>query len=140
MHPSTLVQQLRDKGYRLTPQREMVLAVLCQTPGHISAEDILQAVRKRYPYVNKSAVYRTLDILTAIGLVNPTDLGQGRVEYEIHHHPHHHHLVCRQCKTMIEAEARLFSSLEKSLHAEYGFTADLNHFAIFGLCRKCQKK
>jgi Fur family ferric uptake transcriptional regulator len=139
MHHTEYLDRLRQQGHRLTPQREMVLLAICETNGHISADDILKCVRKRYPYINKSGVYRTLDLLTRIGIVNPTDMGQGRVEYEIHRHPHHHHLICRNCDTMIEADEGSFASLEKALRVEYGFTADLDHFAIFGLCRKCQK-
>jgi Fur family ferric uptake transcriptional regulator len=117
----------------------MILAVVCESDSHLSADEILKRVRKRYPYINKSAVYRTLDLLARLSLVNPTDFGQGRVEYEIHQHPHHHHLLCRNCHAMVEVDERVFTPLEKTLRTEYGFFADLDHFAIFGLCRKCQK-
>ena len=139
MHHTEYLDHLRTQGHRLTPQREMVLLAICETNGHISADDVLKRVRKRYPYINKSAVYRTLDLLTRLGLVNPTDMGQGRVEYELHRHPHHHHLICRNCDTRIEVDEPVFASLEKVLRTEYGFSADLDHFAIFGFCRKCQK-
>jgi Fur family ferric uptake transcriptional regulator len=138
MNHTLLLDDLRHKGHRLTPQREMVLSVICESQGHVSADEILKRVRKRYPYLNKSAVYRTLDLLTRINLVHPTDFGQGCVEYEIHQHPHHHHLLCRNCRKMIEADESIFASLEKTLRQDYGFVADLDHFAIFGLCRKCQ--
>lgn len=138
-HHATLLDDLRQAGHRLTPQREMILAVICETGGHLAADDILKRVRKRYTYINKSAVYRTLDLLTRLNLVNQTDFGQGRVEYEIHQHPHHHHLLCRLCGKMTAADERIFVSLEKTLRAEYGFLADLDHFAIWGLCPKCQK-
>jgi Fur family ferric uptake transcriptional regulator len=139
MHHTEFVDQLREKGHRLTPQREMILAVICDSECHLTADEILKRVRKRYPYINKSAVYRTLDLLARLGFVNPTDFGQGRVEYEVHQHPHHHHLLCRNCHAMVEVDGRVFGSLEKSLRLDYGFVADLDHFAIFGLCRKCQK-
>lgn len=138
MDCAELLQDLRQRGHRLTPQREMILSVICESDGHISADDILKRVRKRYPYLNKSAVYRTLDLLTRLCLVNPTDFGQGRVEYEVHQHPHHHHLVCRQCGKIAEADACVFAPVERALREEYGFAADLDHFAVFGLCRKCQ--
>ncbi|MBI5030377.1 MAG: transcriptional repressor [Chloroflexi bacterium] len=138
MNPVSMVDDLRQKGHRLTPQREMVLSVICESQGHISADEILKRVRKRYPYLNKSAVYRTLDLLTRTNLVHPTDLGQGCIEYEIHQHPHHHHLLCRNCHKMVEADESIFDSVEKTLREDYGFVADLDHFAIYGLCRKCQ--
>ena len=138
-HHIEYIRGLRQKGHRLTPQREMILAVICESEGHLTADEIIVRVRKRYPHFNKSAVYRTLDLLTRNGFVNPTDFGQGCVTYEIHQHPHHHHLVCRNCGKMIETDDRVFASVEKSFREEYGFYADLDHFAIFGRCNKCQK-
>ena len=135
-----MVKTLRASGRRLTPQRESVLAVIADSTGHIAADEILKRVRARYPYLNKSAVYRTLDLLTRLDLITQTDCGRGRVEYELHRHPHHHHTVCRNCGQVREVEHSAFSSIQKRLQALYGFRADLDHFAIFGLCRKCQTK
>ena len=140
MQHTELVDQLRLKGHRLTPQREMILEVICDCSGHLAADEILKRVQKRYPHVNKSVVYRTLDLFAQLSLVNPTDLGQGHVTYEIHQHPHHHHLLCRNCRAMVEVDECVFGSLEKTLRINYGFVADLDHFAIFGLCRKCSAK
>jgi Fur family ferric uptake transcriptional regulator len=118
----------------------MILQVICDSRGHLTADEIITRVRKRYPYLNKSAVYRTLDLLVRIGLVNPTDFGRGCVTYEIHRDPHHHHLVCHQCGKMTEVDASVFASVGKKLRDEYSFSPDLDHFAIFGLCRKCAKE
>jgi Fur family ferric uptake transcriptional regulator len=139
-HHTEYLQGLRQKGHRLTPQREMILAVICESEGHLTVEEIIQRVRQRYPQFNKSAVYRTLDLLTRYGLVNPTDFGQGCVTYEIHRDPHHHHLVCRKCGKMTEVDEHIFASLEKVLRDKYDFVADLDHFAIWGTCAKCQSK
>jgi Fur family ferric uptake transcriptional regulator len=133
-----LLRNLRQRGYRLTPQREMILQVICESHCHLTADEIITRIRQRYPYLNKSAVYRTLDLLTRLGFVNPTDFGQGGVTYETHQHPHHHHLVCRKCGKMTEVDESVFASVAKKLRDEYAFSPDLDHFAIFGLCRKCQ--
>lgn len=138
-HHLTFVQGLREAGFRMTPQREMILSVICDGGGHITADAILKRVRDRYPYLNKSAVYRTLDLLTQLGLVNPTDFGSGCIEYELHEHPHHHHLLCRHCGRRIQVQAEVFAPLEKALYARYGFSPDLDHFAIFGTCRQCRR-
>jgi Fur family ferric uptake transcriptional regulator len=135
-----LVQSLRQSGHRLTPQRESVLAVIAESDRHLTAEEILARVRERYPYLNKSAVYRSLELLTQLSLINQTDLGHGRVEYELHRHPHHHHLVCRHCKHIQQIEHSVLHTLQKKLANEFGFHADLDHFAIFGTCRKCQTR
>ncbi len=137
-HHLGMLDDLRQAGHRLTPQREMILSVIRASDGHLTADDILKRVRARYAYLNKSAVYRTLDLLTRLNLVDQIDFGEGRVEYEIHQHPHHHHLLCRNCGKRMEIDGRFFVTLEKTLRAQYGFSADLDQFAIRGLCRKCQ--
>lgn len=138
MKHTELLADLKEKGHRLTPQREMILAAICDQGGHLTADAILQRVHKRYSYLNKSAVYRTLDLLTQLNLVDQIDCGHGQIEYEIHQHPHHHHLLCRRCGKIVEIDGSVFTSIEKTLREKYDFLADLDHFAIFGLCRKCQ--
>jgi Fur family ferric uptake transcriptional regulator len=133
-----MIETLRASGHRLTPQRESVLEVICDTPEHLTADEILKQVRKRYPYLNKSAVYRSLDLLVELGFVTQTDLGQGCTQYQLHRHPHHHHLVCRKCGGVLQVAHTCFQPLEKRLRQKYGFQADLDHFAVFGLCRGCQ--
>jgi Fur family ferric uptake transcriptional regulator len=135
-----LVASLRQAGHRLTPQRESVLAVIVESERHLTAEEIIARVRRRYPYLNKSAVYRSLDLLTQLGLVTQTDLGHGHVEYELHSHPHHHHLICRHCKHIQQIDHAVFAALGKKLETHFGFKADLDHFAIFGTCKKCQPR
>lgn len=139
-HHTAMLAGLRDRGHRLTPQREIVLSVICESDGHLSADEILKRVRTRYPYLNKSAVYRTLDLLAQLNLVNVTDFGEGRALYEMHRDPHHHHLVCRKCRHVAAVNDDIFDSLARSLRDQYGFTADFDHFAIWGTCTKCQKK
>ncbi len=135
--PPALLERLRQEGLRLTPQREMVLSVICENGGHITADGILQQARERYPYLNKSAVYRTLDLLMRLRVVNSIDFGEGCIEYEIHQHPHHHHLLCRHCGERTEVDEHILVSLGKTLRAEYGFTAELGHLAILGTCKRC---
>ena len=139
-HHIGMVTILRASGCRLTPQRESVLEVIADSAGHLTADEILRRVRAHHPYLNKSAVYRALDLLTRLDLITQTDCGRGRVEYELHRHPHHHHVVCRNCGRVAEVRHASFAALEKNLRARYGFRADLDHFAIFGLCRRCQTK
>jgi Fur family ferric uptake transcriptional regulator len=135
-----LVEQLSALGYRLTPQREILLSVLSESDKHVNAEALLNRVRQVYPRANKSVVYRNLELLTRLGLISCVNLGQGRVEYEVHHHPHHHHLVCRHCKHVIEVNSAAFAALQQELLEQHGFEADMDHLAIFGLCRKCRSK
>lgn len=136
-HPTEITRDLRKAGHRLTSPRQRILSVIRASDGHVTAEQILNRVRARYGATNKSSVYRTLDLLTRLNLINPTDFGNGRIEYEIHQHPHHHHLLCRDCGEMTEISEKVFAPVEKALRSEYKFVPDLEHFVIYGLCRGC---
>ena len=130
---------LRDKGHRLTPQRMMVLEAMEASDAHISAEEIHTQVRAKYPYINISTVYRTLELLKELGLVTETDLGSGRFLYHLAGKAHHHHLVCRRCGKNMDVEDSLLQWLHEELVAKCGFAADLQHLAIFGTCRQCRE-
>ncbi len=133
-----IISKLSKQGYRMTPQRMMVLEAIEAAEDHISAEEIYLQVRARYPHVNISTVYRTLELLRERGLVTETDMGDGRVRYHNIRHGHHHHLVCQKCGSIIDLNESLLNPFKETLAKDYGFSADLKHLAIFGLCRKCR--
>ena len=132
-----IVSRLSQKGYRMTPQRLMILEVIEGASGHVSAEEIYQDIRKRYPGLNISTVYRTLELLKETGLVTETDMGDGRVRFHSMGHEHHHHLVCSKCGKVIDLDEETLSPLTRTLSDKYGFRADLKHLAIFGRCKAC---
>ena len=132
-----MVTELREKGFRLTPQRIMIVSAIENSDHHISAEEIYSQVTEAYPVVNISTVYRTLELLKRLDLVTETDLGEGRVRYHPADKGHHHHLICQQCGTMTDLDESLIASLEQDLLEEYRFQADLKHLAILGRCKKC---
>lgn len=134
-----IITKLSKKGYRLTPQRMMVLTAIENSDNHISAEEIYAQVVAKYPHVNISTVYRTLELLKRLDLVTETDLGGGRVRYHPADKGHHHHLVCQECGKIIDLDESLLSSLKSMLRREYRFSADLRHLAIFGRCADCSR-
>lgn len=136
-HCHTLIEELRRQGYRLTPQREMIVEAIAHAERHVTAEEIYEQVQSRVRSVNVATVYRTLELLVALGLVSRADLGGGQVTYASRCHGLHCHLVCRRCGRVIEADHRLTDSLSEQLEARYGFAADLRHLAISGLCEDC---
>ena len=133
-----ILSKLSEQGYRLTPQRMLVLAAIENSEHHISAEEIYAQVVDKYPHVNISTVYRTLELLNRLGLVTETDLGGGRVRYHPDDKGHHHHLVCQECGKVIDLDESVLSSLKDVLFREYKFSADLRHLAIFGHCADCR--
>ena len=139
VQPRDIAGKLSKQGYRLTPQRIMVLSAIENSDNHISAEEIYAQIVAHYPNVNISTVYRTLELLKRLGLVTETDLGEGRVRYHSAEKGHHHHLVCRECCVIIDLDESVLSPVKDALLREYGFIADLRHLAIMGRCVNCSK-
>lgn len=140
MHETAgITGRLREKGYRLTPQRLMILQAIESSRDHISAEEIYAQVAAKYPDVNISTVYRTLELLKKLGMVYEIDLGEGRIRYHAEGSGHHHHLVCQTCGRVIDIDEAALSALKDVLLKDYGFRADLRHVAIFGQCGSCRR-
>lgn len=132
--------KLNRLGYRLTPQRLMILKIVEEATGHISADDIYSKVCDQYPQMNISTVYRTLELVKELGLVTETDLGDGRVRYHcMGKGRHHHHLVCEQCGEIIDMEEAMLNPLWMEVQEKFGFRVDMKHLAFFGKCPKCLK-
>jgi len=130
-------ERLVTSGVRLTPQRFMVLEALAGASGHTTADRILATVQTRYPYVNKTTVYRTLDLLADLGLVAVTHTNTSQTQYELIE-SRHHHLVCRTCGLVIELPDSTLNPLRAQVEREHGFRPYLDHFTLVGVCRACQ--
>ena len=135
----SITKILQKQGYRLTPQRAMILHAIEHKMGHFSAEEIYAQIKPQYPQLNISTVYRTLELLKNTGLVTETNFGDGRARYHTAEKGHHHHLVCQHCGAITNLDNSTFDSLRKQLKQKYNFKADLRHVAIFGTCAKCKK-
>ncbi len=129
---------LISRGYRLTPQRMMVVDALHDVDHHASAEEIFQQVKTKYPYANISTIYRTLELLKELGLAAEIDIGDGIIRYHAKEDSRHHHLVCNKCGKMAQLPESDLHALEKALLKDHGFKADMSHLAVFGLCQKCR--
>jgi Fur family ferric uptake transcriptional regulator len=130
--------ELRARGYRLTPQRQLVLEAVGEI-GHATPEEIATAVRRTASGLNISTVYRTLELLEELGLVRHTHLGHGAPTYSVAGDDDHVHLVCRDCDAVEEASTELVTGVVARLAEEKGFTVDVGHFALFGRCRACSQ-
>ncbi|MEV5595893.1 transcriptional repressor [Streptomyces sp. NPDC052496] len=130
---------LRKRGYRLTPQRQLVLEAVDKLE-HATPDDILTEVRRTAGGVNISTVYRTLELLEELNLVSHAHLGHGAPTYHLADRHHHIHLVCRDCTEVIEADQTVAAPFTTTLRETFGFDTDLKHFAIFGRCAACTGK
>ena len=127
---------LRARGYRLTPQRELVLQAVSRL-GHATPDDVCAEVQRTAQGVNISTVYRTLELLEELGLVAHTHLGHGAPTYHPAGQVDHLHLVCRDCERVIEVDVSVADELVGRLRADHGFDTDVKHFAIYGRCADC---
>jgi len=137
-HCVTIIEQLRKKGYRITPQREMIIESIAHSEDHMSAEEVFTELQKRTQATNIATVYRTLEMLWEEGLACRNDLGEGWIVYATIRHGPHIHLVCRNCNRVIDADPGLLQPLQSNLISNYEFEADLGHLSIFGVCAACQ--
>jgi Fur family ferric uptake transcriptional regulator len=130
-------EELRSRGYRITPQRQLVLEAVSQL-GHATPEEISCRVQETARGVNISTVYRTLELLEELGLVTHTHLGHGAPTYHLASAADHVHLVCRSCGEVTEVAPELVEGLVSSLENTVGFATDVRHLTVFGRCRDCR--
>ena len=132
-------KQLRERGYRLTPQREMVLSVMHQIEGFATAEEVYDRVQEISACVDLSTVYRTLDLLQEFQLVAAVDLGHGQRRYELlGTRDPHLHLACRSCGKVLRVGLEEVWMFTDYLAQAHGFEAELEHVTISGLCQECR--
>lgn len=129
--------ELRARGYRLTPQRELVLAAVDELE-HATPEEILGYVRERAAGVNISTIYRTLELLEELALVSHTHLGHGAPTYHSTAVPQHVHLLCRGCQQVTEVDPQIVEPVVQRLRSDYGFETDVRHLTVFGTCKNCR--
>ncbi len=133
-------EALKETGRRLTPQRLMILSAIRHARSHVSAGEITELVKQSYPYIDVSTVYRTLGALKQMHLVSETDMGGGEYRYEWVEQLGHHHLICRNCDRVSLLDDSFLTGLAADIFDDHGFQADIDHFAIFGLCEECREK
>jgi Fur family transcriptional regulator, ferric uptake regulator len=125
--------RLREKGYRLTPQRELILQAVEQL-GHATPDEVLAEVRKQSTAVNASTVYRTLEVLEELDLIRHAHLSDRAPTYHSTSEHEHFHLVCRNCHKVISVDPVVLTPVSERLAADHGFTVDIGHLTVFGTC------
>jgi Fur family ferric uptake transcriptional regulator len=133
-----LLAGLKRHGYKLTPQRRAVVRVLTSTRDHLSPAAVYEKLHRDYPGIGLVTIYRTLELLTGLGLTCELHT-DGKCSYTAGAPQHHHHLICSGCGTVVDFPGRHLERLEKSLSMESGFRIDSHLLEFIGLCRNCQK-
>ncbi|WP_010236008.1 MULTISPECIES: Fur family transcriptional regulator [Clostridium] len=138
-----LKSNLKEKGYKLTPQRRAVLDTIIKSEGqHLTAEELYELVKVDCPEIGLATVYRTVLLLEDLGVVCKLDLNDGCSRYELVHeneNHQHHHLICTNCGKVIEVEGDLLESLEHTIEEKYKFKIKNHSVKFYGLCSDCNK-
>ena len=134
----SLAARLREQGLRLTPQRELILRAV-EELRHATPDEVLAHVRGQVTSVNASTVYRTLEVLEELGLVRHTHLSDRAPTYHSIDEHEHVHVVCRHCNDVRSYDPELVAPVVAALAAD-GFTMDVGHLAIFGVCAGCASR
>ena len=131
-----VLELLRQRGLRMTPQRRAIVSEVMRTKGHIAPAAIARTIEGEMPGVNPSTVYRTLALLEEVGVLQHSHLESG-AEYHKADEAQHVHLTCHRCGRDDALSIDEAAKLGRLIHQHHGFVADLTHFAITGLCRDC---
>ena len=130
-----LIASLRDKGYKLTPQRREIIKLLSRSTSHPGAMEILQKVRKIVPGVSMSTVYYTLDLMKKEGLIRELEYYDMENRYEINVSDHIN-LVCTKCGKITDFTGDV-PSFSKAVEKETGFKSASMRFEYYGTCKNC---
>jgi Fur family ferric uptake transcriptional regulator len=128
---------LREAGFRVTDQREVILDAICLGAGHSTLKEIFLRAQERIPSLDRSSVYRTLKLFMELGLVVAGVSSEGEDVYEIAQAHPHHHLICRQCGTEQEIAHDVIQGLYDAMRERYRFRITSDHMVLFGICEHC---
>ena len=140
-----LKQKLQERQHKMTPQRRIVLQIFLDHPGeHLSAENVHGILRDQKSDIGLATVYRSLELLSSIGVLQKMEFGDGCSRYEVNttdpKQHHHHHLICMNCNRVIEFEDDLLEDLEKDIADKSGFKIKDHQVKFYGICKECQEK
>jgi Fur family transcriptional regulator, ferric uptake regulator len=133
----SIINQLQQRGERMTIQRRLVIEALCNGGEHLTIGDIQQYIQNHGNWLDESTIYRILQWLKTAGVISQTDLGTRGIVYELIGAMPHHHLICLSCDAIIGLDDSIGNLLRDRLRQGYRFEARVDHLAIFGWCDEC---
>jgi Fur family ferric uptake transcriptional regulator len=130
---------LSSAGLRNTSQRALILDVIHEGQGHLDADEVYRRARKKQPRLSLSTVYRTLQTLKRLGLVEEVHLDEAHHHYEIKSSTEHHHLVCLGCGKVVEFECSMSQKMKEEVSREKGFKVINTEVRMTGYCPSCRQ-
>ena len=135
-----IIATLKQHGYKLTPQRRVVIRTIASSRDHLTPTAIYEKVHQDHPNVGLVTIYRTLEILAKLELICELHAGGSCHSYTISVPQHHHHLICSNCGRVADFTGHNLSELERRLAKESGFRIDGHLLEFIGLCQACQEE
>jgi Fur family ferric uptake transcriptional regulator len=135
---SPFLTALERSGYRLTDARRAVAQLIADQVGHFSAADLVAEARARRLGIGRATIFRTLDVLSEVGVVERIDLPSGEHAYVGCAASHHHHVICSRCGRATEIEDAGLRTLVREVARQTGYRVDEHRLELFGLCADCQ--
>ena len=133
-----LVLRLRNAGYKITPPRRAVIEVVLSEGEHLNPNEILHRAQTLYPQTGRATVYRTLELLTTLGIVRPIYVGEHGPIY-IRAEGGHHHLVCSRCGVVTDFDQCVADTMERELETRFGFEIRSHLLEFYGICTCCRQ-
>jgi Fe2+ or Zn2+ uptake regulation protein len=124
-------------GLAVTHQRQVLYEAMQRMHGHPSPEDVYHRVRKRIPSISLATVYKNIHLFVESGILREVSLHHGSLRVERNEHPHHH-LICTECKSIADVDAKFFGLAAKPRKLPEGFLVERYVVDILGRCKSCQ--
>ncbi len=134
----SLIESLRVSGHRVTRQRQLVMQVLQDNPGHLEVEAVYALAKARDPNISLPTVYRTLAVLKEMGLVQDHSLGEDHAHFETAPETPHYHFTCQECGRVIEFDAPQVKQVVHTLSKREGLQVTEVHLFLSGCCAECR--
>lgn len=135
-----LVKQMKAAGYRMTPQRQAVLEILITSDTHPTVDQIYESVRTDFPMTSRATVYKTISLAKEMGAVMELEFSQGSNRYDGKHPYPHPHVICTECKQVLDADDFEIKRLKQQIIRKTGYRIDRHRIDFFGICPDCQKR
>ena len=135
-----IIGQLTKEGHRLTTPRQAIIRMVAPRQDHFSAQEVWEDVKSRYHGIGRATVFRTLDLLTELGVLNRIHTGDGCHRYTVCETKHHHHLMCVSCGTVLPLEAAGIEGQIRKMAADAGFDLLTHHLELVGRCAACKDR
>ncbi len=134
-----MLSKLRESGQRITPQRIAILEILAKSEGHPSVEEIYKVVAKDFPTTSLATIYKTVTLLKELGEVLELEFSQGSNRYDGSKPFPHPHVVCTNCKKIIDPDLESLGAMTAEVSQQTGFKVAYHRLDFYGLCPECQK-